>query len=406
MNKKIIGTILLSAAMLSSVLTGCGNTTTTDEVITSSAKNYVSKLEDGKFYVRHKVSEDEYECTPVYFGNGTFEEETTPTTPSDDRVLWYKDDFEKIPTLYPGDSLIMHTTAVVEEKMVFERFEDYGYTIGICGMEELKSGRYKIYTDKDKNNTYPYGDTDEILKLENKYVVLESIGDKPTRASHGTDQELQTFLTRSGTIRKLEPGKTFKVVIYEGTVCHEYYFTSNIRAFGSMEVVSTYDYEFEDSNLLRVDIPEYFNSGYYMINGIGLFRYVSEEDMAYVDNADFNKANVAPDENTDLVTQFTLGEANDFDPSSEESEKTSTFTVQEAGDINVVVSFTIPGNYGEGDGLEEVTAIIKTPSGGTVHMINQPNGTVSRSFAAEAGAYTIEYYNIDIREPHVEVSAQ
>ncbi|MBQ9245525.1 hypothetical protein IJ182_04575, partial [bacterium] len=62
-------------------------------------------MEDGVFYVR----DQENNCTPVYFGNGTFEEGSISTTPSDERVLWYKDDFEKVPTLYEGDSLIMFT---------------------------------------------------------------------------------------------------------------------------------------------------------------------------------------------------------------------------------------------------------------------------------------------------------
>ncbi|MBP3784556.1 MAG: hypothetical protein J6I68_15025 [Butyrivibrio sp.] len=397
--KKIISTII-STALLVTTLTACGEPTNTAGAITGDKKSYTSSLEDGVYYVRDKDNN----CTPVYFGNGTFEEGSISTTPADDRVLWYKDDFEKIPTLYKGDSLIMFTKSEIEERMVFERFELYNATIGICGMEELKSGRYKIFTDSEKKCTYPYGDTDDILKLDNSSVILESIGGQDIRKAEQND-ETKTFLTRSGTILGLVKGESYNVDIYEGTILHKYVFTADVIPLGSMETVETYDYKFEEENLINITIPEFFNTGYYMINGAGLFRYVN--GTSYDNATVFNTPNEVPEgEETTYasVNQQQVTEYNDMTLNSmeeAEGESPRTFNIKQAGRVNVNVSFTIPGNYGEGDGLDDVAAIIEMPSGGKMYMIKDADGSLSRSFYAEVGTYTITFYNLGIREPKI-----
>lgn len=403
--KKRITSLFLLLSTAAMIITGCGkDTSNTAGELTGDKKSYISSLENGVIYVR----DQENNCTPVYFGNATFEEETTPQNPDDSRVMWFKTDFENIPTLYKGDSLIMFTIDEIEEKMTFERFEYFGYTIGICGMEELKSGRYKIYTDPDKNNTYPNGDTDEILKLSNNSVILESIGGIQIRsADDEASEEVSTFLTRCGTIKGLNEGETYNVEIYEGSVYHNYTFTADVIALGSMETCYHYNYEFETANLINIEIPEFFNSGYYLINGVGMFRYVNGD--SYDENTQFNTANVDPgDEGTVTVTQADINGTTELAQTYTEelaSSTTTKFNVKTTGTVTVNVSFTIPGNYGEGDGLEDVIAVIETPSGGTIQMItNTSDGSVKRTFkATEIGEYVIKYYNLDVRVPHLTI---
>ena len=395
MKKKILS--IISTALLATALTACGEPTNTAGAITGDTKSYTSSLEDGKYYVRDKDNN----CTPVYFGNGTFEEGEISTTPANDRVLWYKDDFDKIPTLYEGDSLIMFTKNEIEERMVFERFELFNPTIGICGMEELKSGRFKIYTDKEKKCTYPYGDTDEILKLENDSVILENIGGQDVRKE--TDGNVtSTFLTRSGTILGLTKDKAYNVKIYEGTILHDYIFTADVIPLGSMETTETYDYAFEEDNLIKINIPDFFNTGYYMINGAGLFRYVKGD--SYSDSTIFNNPNVPPEgAQYATINQEQVQENLEFAMNAAEEEEGTerTFTIKKEGSVNVQVSFTIPGNYGEGDGLDDVAATIEAPNGGSMYMIQQADGSLARQFKAQPGTYTITFYNLGIREPHI-----
>lgn len=63
-----------------------------------------------------------------------------------------------------------------------------------------------------------------------------------------------------------------------------------------------------------IEIPEYFKSGYYFINGVGLFRYVSDKDAdtynkeAYDASIDWNDPIIIYDENGEVI----------FDPSQPE----------------------------------------------------------------------------------------
>ena len=73
-------------------------------------------------------------------------------------------------------------------------------------------------------------------------------------------------------------GKQYVCEFYTGTFYQDFLLTANIHSFGSMERFVSCDYEFMHSTFIVIEIPEYFTSGYYFINGVGLFRYVDDED--------------------------------------------------------------------------------------------------------------------------------
>lgn len=377
--------VAVAAVVVATLTTGCGNTTKDGEGDKSA--DITAELTDNTFYVwNHETGE----CKEAYFGEATFEKDSVKNTPEDNRVLWFRGDEESIPTLYTGDSLIYYTTGELEEKMTFERFEDYGYTIGICGMEQLKSGRFKISTDKDKKNTYPNGDTDELVNIKNKSVILDMIGNQYVRASKERDSA-DSFLTRSGTLLGLSKDNSYEVMIYEGTLEHKYIFKADVLAMGSMEVYESYDYSFTTDGVIEVAIPEWFNSGYYMINGAGVFRYV--KGSSYNENTDFNIPNESPDVEIDALDD--MGDAGNIkatepvDPAEEAAEYTDKFSISESGEVTVRVDFE-----GEGNNEVETSAIIATPLGGNLQMQLTDDGALIRTFTAEEGEYTIKYYDL------------
>ena len=402
MKKKLFLATLLA---ISFVLTGCGGSSNENTLgnVTGNKDSYTAKLEDGIYYVRDNHSGTN-ECVPVYFGNGTFNEGTITTRAEKDRVLWYKDDADKIPTLYKGDSLIYFTKGVLDEHVVLERFEDFKYTIGICNMEEIKSGRYEIYTDPDKKCTYPGSETDHILQLSNESVILDFLGDKYIRAVDEED-EIESYLSRCGTLLGLEKDTYYDCKIYEGTIEHEYSFPANIWALGSMEVWESYDYKFTEDNIIEVELPEWLNTGYYLINGQGLFRYV--DGTVYDATTNFNIPNEELQNNDYGEMQFEgEEEEEDFIPEPEDfseaplTDEQTKFEVTEPGKITVKISFTSPSGY-EDSSYMDVTAIISTPSGGNYQMTKDENGNLSRTFDAEVGVYNILYMDLGNRSPHV-----
>ena len=107
---------------------------------------YENAIKDGVFYVRHSDSV----CEPVYFGEATFEKGSVSKIKNDKQVLWFRDDYSRIPTLYKGESLIYYTQGLLDEQFTYERFEDFGYSIGMHGLEKTSSGRYLLHTDPEK----------------------------------------------------------------------------------------------------------------------------------------------------------------------------------------------------------------------------------------------------------------
>lgn len=406
--------------MMSVIFCGCAKEEKSVEIMSSEMQEeaYLANLEDGNFYIRHKNKI----CDPVYFGNGTFDAGATVSNPDSARIMWYKDDFNTIPTLYEGDSLIFYTNNVLNESFIFERFEDLGYSVGICRMAETLSGRFSISTLVEDRCTYPNGDTDELLNLTNELVILDTLGGNYLRV---VDEEAgeESYLSRCGTVNGLEQNKKYAAEIYEGTVRHEYIFTADVRILGSMEVTESTDYMFESKKIINIAIPEFFNTGYYMINGIGMFRYVN--GPSYDKNTDFNVVNNIPDEegtNTHTVQLEDIANIENSDMQSldetmntenaeidnenmeNKKETTSSFEVKNKGTITVNANFTIEANNSEqGDGLPDVTAIITSPSGKSRQMIEAEDGLTLTFMADEIGIYTVLYYDLDIRTPHIEV---
>ena len=386
--------------------------------------SYLDLLNDGTYYVRHDTKTGQPECENIYFGASTFDFGEVTSNPSNGRIMWFKEDFSSIPTLRPGDSLILYTSEILGEIFTFERFEDLGYSVGICGMSVSASGRYDISTNPDERCTYPGGDTDGILKLTNGTVKLDTIGGQPIR-SIGNKGDAASYLSRCGTIKNLDKDKEYQMEIYEGTVRHPFVFKANVRVLGSMEVLSTTDYEFESEKIIKIHIPQCFNSGYYLLNGIGMFRYQKNNEdfeLASAYNIPNDYENYA---STDIATSTgtfkTIYEneqnpgqsdtdnkknENSNAPQNRKSDGKDTFTITEPINLQVTVGFTIPSKYeGGGDGLPDVSAIVVFPSGRKYAMYQEGEELKVIFYADEVGVYEIHYYDLEIRNPVANVQA-
>jgi len=382
--KKILKlTILISTIIF---LCSCG---AASEEGTEVNENYLENLEDDCYYVRDKNNN----CKEVYFGTGTFDWGDISTYPSDDRVLWFKEDFEEIPTLYRGDSLIYYTQEELIEEFTFERFEDYGYSIGICGLTETTSGRYSISTDPSDCNTYPYSDTDEILQLTNDIAIIDTLGGVALR-SRGDNQVENDYLTRSGSIKGLKKDNSYKAEIYEGTIRNEYTFKADVRILGSMEVTESTDYVFESEKIINIRIPGEFKSGYYMINGVGLFRYVAGD--SYDDKTDFNVPNLIEEltSNDDYeankgtyISENVTANEESYDENTPENTQTKAIPIEEKGKALVLVNLEGITDY------SKIEVTLTSPSG-TSYKLDREDKTYKKEIdVKETGFYTVEVLN-------------
>lgn len=299
--------ILCASLIFASIsLSGCG-ILIEEEDTTSSPTNTTTKLTSGMYYIWHddateNINDDLHGVEnatnvflPVYVGNYTFvgQEKATGMAGNESRVIWaMNDSFDKIPTFYKGDELIYYNTSYMPESFTFERFEDMGNTFGIAGLTELRSGRYAYYFTNDK--VYEKSDMGRILKLQE--AAESCTFDKVSSVQITSD-----MIMRGGLITGVEAGKTYNFNIYAGTVEYNADFVADTRAFVSMEEVTSYEYELPEAEIAIIKIPEYLKTGYYYINGCGLFRYISDGE-SYNEDTDFNDPMFIYDESGHLVS--------------------------------------------------------------------------------------------------------
>lgn len=378
---KIVSLLLISAIGITA-LTGCAGqdvSSTESEVVEFDLKKVVKNLDDGGYYVVNNNNPKK-----IYFGNANFESGSTIThsDPDEktDRVMWYTDeDYKNIPTFYSGDVLIYYSTEELTEKINFERFEDLGKTIGVCGLEQTESGRYKFDTSKTEN-VYPGHDTEKLFDFPQDSVILDEIGGESIREPN---------ISRCGSIYGLPSDKTYKCKVYGGTEVTEINFKADVRAFDSYQQYTSNDYTFLSTNVIQINIPEWFNTGYYCIDGLGMFRYVVGKE--YSKKTDFNVRNNNPeDDDSSMVSQEQKTDAF-FLASNELGEKTLTIKLGAPAEDAVPITAEL---------------VLTDPDGKQYRAAELSENEIVLNFTADkVGEYKIAIVNLGSRTYSSEITA-
>ena len=384
----IASVILLSGLIF---LQGCG----------ASSSNKTKEKErpvltSGKFYIKHG---DEF-ISP-YFPNTTFKRNSSNTSPnSNGRVAWFKDDFKKIPTFYSGDTLIMYSSSTFEPKFTFERFKDTGYSFGFCDLRKTGTNRCQLNIADNSSALYPGGDTDKLRELSTDTCILEAIDGVPLRFNTA-DDDMLSYITESGTIKSLEEGQVYTVDVYEGTIHHAYKFLVDTRILVSFQGKQTNDFEYNPEGYIEIPIPEWFNDGYYMINGQGMFRYVKGID--YDENTDFNVINVDP-ENAKINSSDLNSTAGDEGTRYQLDDDLVSYTFDVNGVGNIVIKTILTKVNANAVSSNSISGVVMTPSGESINMTNK-NGVMECSFTAEqTGTYTLVYRNAKGYEVNIHIN--
>ena len=318
--KKITAVILLAVSVIS--LGGCGAFETLGGINSDKPTSFknVEELESGKSYVwknantadLNKASETEQFFTCIT-GDISFKGQEKAEVYEYPRSIWVGEaEDDLIPTVTSKDKLLYVSDTQVPESIVFERFADYGYSIGVSNLICDEGDHYYIsYAEMDEDDYKYYidmeSDAAEVAQFDTiTRLYLDKVGDVKVNKESVSD---------GGTITGLEKGKSYICEFYTGTYYQDFKLCANIHSFGTLERFVSYDFEFLHSNCIAIEIPDYFKSGYYFVNGVGLFRYVAEEDessyngKAYDKNIDWNDPIIIYDEEGFVV----------YDPSDPDS---------------------------------------------------------------------------------------
>lgn len=310
--------ILLIGLSLS-LLTGCSAEDSQDNNNEATVETNINKLKNNAYYVQR---DDTYYET--FLSNATFSQYSISKGGDSSRVAWIKESEEsKIPMMYPGDKIVYRQDdGVVEGDVLIERFYDLGYTIGVCGLKPNNTGRYVFDTDVKNLNINPASDASQLTNAGDYQAVIESIGNAKLRSGN---------ISEAGTIIGLEKDKTYSTDVYIGTILKNYKIKADVRALMSEEAYNIKDFDYMQSKIISITLPSWLNSGYYLVNGYGLFRY-SSTGKEWDENTDVNVPNVpiaqSDDHQTD--TKQTL-ESDDI--------KEEKLTVEEDGKYTITVSY-------------------------------------------------------------------
>ncbi len=339
MGKKCI--VIIGVILVVCSLSGCGLFETLAGVNSNKETSFsdVYELESGMAYVWHhtggSIEEDIENIAEeaVFFtcitGNYNFNKKELDEVDQYPRSIWIDSSTDsQIPTVTSEDYLIYVSKTEVPESIVFERFADYGYTIGISNLLADAGGHYYLtYVDIEEDDYKYYID----LESDAAQLTELSLVEKLYLDKVGIIKIEESTVSDGGTILGLEKDQEYVCEFYTGTYYQDYMLTANIHSFGSMERFVSYEYEFMHSNFIVIQIPDYFVSGYYFVNGVGLFRYVTDEDLltyngeAYDATINWNEPMILYNEDGTIQ----------YDPSSVESTE-SIEELSDAGDMGDV----------------------------------------------------------------------
>ena len=264
------------------ILTGCGKKTTNtspNKTITSPRRtSNMNNLSENTYYILHQDDDGTYYFYPMYSNEKNFTDAPYNTNPS--RVMWFGDDYAAIPTFRQGDQIVLKTVSI-PGSFTWERFKYNGYTFGFCGAyRNSNTGQYYIDTESG-TNICRASSASPLLQLRDYYTMIYSIG--------GVEKLGPGNFMEGGAMAGLEKGAKYKCVFARGSKKYTLNLTADVRELTCMDVQSSISYKYLDHDLISIQIPKEFKTGYYSINSQGIFRYLTGEE--YDEETNYNIPN-------------------------------------------------------------------------------------------------------------------
>lgn len=374
--QKRMAVIGLTVCIAASSMTGCSVFDRThgynDREYSVTVETKESRLEDGSYY----VMKNDGTFHRLYLGETSFGGSPVASSVSAKRVAWFGKDADRIPTMYRGESIVFRSSTEFSESFPVERFEDTGYTIGICGMKESGTGRYKFSTNPENMQIDMNASTGELYRLGDHTATMDRIGDIELRKGN---------ISRAGTVIGLERGKTYATEVYIGTDVLRYSFVADVRAFVSSDLCTLSDYSYTQGKTISIHFPDWFHSGYYLVGGYGIVRYVASE-REFSENMDMNIPNdpAQPVEEGEETTGETI--------------ETVTFRIDREEEITVRVTFE-PENGGV-DGYGRIPdPSAKVIGEHSVYSLSpEREGELTMTAPLSVGDYTLEITGLNGRD--------
>ena len=365
----------------------------------------VDNLDDNHLYIWKDATDKDIEAKNNCFlvcpeGNTNINYEDIGASGVNFTVWIPLDSDSSIPTLTRSDKLLFVSKKEVPDTFDFMRMYENGYSIGITSLVADASNHYYIaYANASEDDYKQYVNTKSDAKdlggLLIEKLYLDKVGGMTINSEDVSEGGIVTGLTK---------GEQYVCEFYTGTYYQDYLLTASEHTFTEFEDFTCYGYEFLHSNCISIDIPDWLCSGYYYINGIGLFRFVDDTDLGTYSGEPYDE-NIAWNE--PLIQYNEFGQVI-FDPSKQtaEEEIVEEETVEEAVETTGNISnwsYTLP--EAQESFSAEITLSELSNGEAAVLNVTRPDGTI-QSFTEcknviavqldqnEPGAYAFSLENI------------
>lgn len=254
-------------------------------------KKQQSLLSNG-FYVLH---EDKYYPLVSYVEN---DREFNDSSVDSSRLHFFTTANEhQIPTLFleQGDKLIYYSTDNLLDYIIWERWKDLDYTIGIHNIQQMTNTRSYVELSEDTTNILEDSELFSLYDLKKEFVLLDKIG----------GVQIIPKMIENGLLTGCTKSKQYDLEVYAGTKYMHFLTTANIHAFQSYELFASIEYETKQAYMYEITIPEYLVDGYYSVNDDGIFRLVL--GSSYNEETDFNVQLLYPEEEKDIKGDISYG---------------------------------------------------------------------------------------------------
>ena len=225
-----------------------------------------------------ELSDDEIETDKYYIKNGTkFVEVYQPkgnikgsmNALKKDRVFYFVESFgdeNKVPEHYRGEIIAYASNKSSLEEINLERFKDLGYSIG-------------IYEGRIENDGYYHVNLENQGKVENSELFLAMAETQSTdiriKSINGVPVSEEMIDKNTGVFLGLSPMESYKIEFFSGTYYYEAEVKADTHFLQSYEIYSFGESNFTDTlnGYMAFETPENLKSGWYFVNGNGLFKY-------------------------------------------------------------------------------------------------------------------------------------
>lgn len=210
------------------------------------------------------------------------------------KCAWLTEDEEDMIPTYYSDELIAKTAAQIDtESLTLERYRDTGCSIGVYGA--YYEGGYIVveYNSNTINKTSAYT---ELKSDTSSHIRIETINGLPVTAN---------MLNDAGVILGMEADKDYEITFYAGTNYNTAIITADTHFLQCFEAYKISDFVMTKNGYEAIYLPDDLKTGYYRIDGSGLFRYMDSVkgavDIASLTYEDYNDAYYTSEEEQMLV---------------------------------------------------------------------------------------------------------